>query len=78
MRTLHRKGRMSGLDRALAQFGRVEKTLFLLNSVGDEAFWQRILRQINRGEPWHGVGWAVFHKRKGELRQMLRTLIRGC
>ncbi|WP_019008510.1 Tn3 family transposase [Deinococcus aquatilis] len=72
MRTLQRGGSLSGLGRAIAEFGRVEKTLFLLNYVGDEAYRRRILRQINRGEQRHGVGRAVFHGRKGELRQKYR------
>ncbi|MCD0168206.1 MULTISPECIES: Tn3 family transposase [unclassified Deinococcus] len=72
MRTLQRGGSLSGLGRAIAEFGRIEKTLFLLNYVGDEAYRRRILRQINRGEQRHGVGRAVFHGRKGELRQKYR------
>lgn len=72
MRILQRGGSLSGLGWAIAEFGRVEKPLFLLNYVGDEAFRRRILRQLNRGEQRHGVGRAVFHGRKGELRQHYR------
>ena len=38
----------------------------------DEAYRQRILRQLNRGEQRHSVARAVFHGQKGELRQRYR------
>lgn len=72
MRTLQRGGSLSSLGRAIAELGRIEKTLYLLNYVGDEAYRQRILRQLNRGEQRHSVARAVFHGQKGELRQRYR------
>lgn len=69
MRTLQRAGSLSGLGRAVAEVGRVEKTLYLLAYVQDEAYRRRILVQLNRGEGRHAVARAVFHGRKGELRQ---------
>lgn len=62
MRTLHRADSLSGL-------GRAEKTLYLLAYVHDEAYRRRILVQLNRGEGRHALARALFHGRKGELRQ---------
>ena len=72
MRTLQRAGSLSGLGRAVAEVGRVEKTLYLLVYVQDEAYRRRILVQLNRGEGRHAVARAVFHGKKGELRQRYR------
>lgn len=72
MRTLQRAGSLSGLGRAVAELGRVEKTLYLLAYVQDEAYRQRILVQLNRGEGRHAVARAIFHGKKGELRQRYR------
>ncbi|SNR88157.1 Tn3 family transposase [Hymenobacter mucosus] len=72
MRTLQRAGTLSGLGRAVAEVGRVEKTLYLLAYVQDEAYRRRILVQLNRGEGRHAVARAVFHGKKGELRQRYR------
>ncbi|MHA0044111.1 Tn3 family transposase [Deinococcus sp. PEB2-63] len=72
MRTLQRGGSLSGLGRALTELGRIKKTLYLLAYVHDEAYRRRILGQLNRGEGRHGVGRAVFHGHKGELRQRYR------
>ncbi|SDY93918.1 Tn3 family transposase [Hymenobacter psychrophilus] len=72
MRTLQRGGSLSGLGRAVAELGRVEKTLYLLAYVHDEAYRRRILVQLNRGEGRHALARAVFHGKKGELRQRYR------
>ncbi|SNS04349.1 Tn3 family transposase [Hymenobacter mucosus] len=72
MRTLQRAGSLSGLGRAVAELGRVEKTRYLLAYVHDEAYRRRILVQLNRGEGRHALARAVFHGKKGELRQRYR------
>ena len=72
MRTLQRAGTLSGLGRAVAKFGRVEKTLYLLAYIQDEAYRRRILVQLNRREGRHAVARAIFHGKKGELRQHYR------
>lgn len=69
MRTL---GRSASLGRALAELGRIEKTLYLLHYVDDEAYRRRILVQLNRGEGRHNVARWVFHGRRGEVRQKYR------
>lgn len=72
MRTLQRAGSLSGLGRAVAELGRVEKTLYLLAYVQDEVYRRRILVQLNRGEGRHAVARAIFHGKKGELCQRYR------
>jgi TnpA family transposase len=72
MRTLQRAGSLSGLGRAVTEVGRVEKTLYLLAYVQDEAYRRRILVQLNRGEGRHAMARVVFHGKKGELRQRYR------
>ncbi len=50
----------------------MSKTLYLLNYVDDENYSRRILTQLNRGEGQHSLARAIFHGRKGELRQPCR------
>ncbi len=72
MRTLQSSSRTSTLVRAIAEVGRIAKTLFLLAYVDDENYRRRILVQLNRGEGRHRLGRAVFHGQRGELRQRYR------
>jgi TnpA family transposase len=72
MRTLQGSSRTSTLARALAELGRIAKTLYLLAYVDDEAYRRRILLQLNRGEGRHRLARAVFHGQRGELRQRYR------
>lgn len=67
MRTLQRAGSLSCLGRALAELGRVEKTLYLLAYVQAEAYRRRILVQLNRGEGRHALARAVFHDLASEI-----------
>lgn len=64
--------RPTQLALALAEFGRIEKTLHTLNYIDDENRRRVILRQLNRGEARHSVARAVFHGKRGELRQHYR------
>jgi len=50
MRTIQSGSRTSTLVRAIAELGRIAKTLFLLAYIDDEAYRRRILVQLNRGE----------------------------
>ena len=60
------------LAQALAEFGRIEKTLHMLNYIDDEGRRRAILTQLNRGEGRHSLARAVFHGKRGELRQRYR------
>ena len=73
VRALHTsRGHPSGLSRAIAELGRVSKTLYLLAYLDDETYRRRILIQLNRGEARHSLARAVFHGQRGELRQPYR------
>lgn len=72
LRSFQAGGRPSTLVRALAELGRVAKTLYLLGYVDDAAYRRRILVQLNRGEARHSVARAIFHGQKGEMRQRYR------
>lgn len=72
MRALQRGNQPSTLAKAIGELGRIAKTLYLLNYVDDEDYRRRILTQLNRGESRHRLARAVFHGRKGEIRQPYR------
>jgi TnpA family transposase len=72
LRALHGGGRPCALGRALAEVGRIAKTVFLLAYLDDEAYRRRILTQLNRGEARHALARKVFHGHGGELRQPYR------
>jgi TnpA family transposase len=72
MRTLQTNSAPTQLARALAELGRIIKTIHLLNFFDDEAYRRRILVQLNRGEGRHSLARQVFHGKRGELRQRYR------
>jgi TnpA family transposase len=72
MRTLHVGDRPTRLAQALAEFGRIDKTLHALNYIDDEDKRRSILTQLNRGEGRHSLARNIFHGKRGELRQRYR------
>lgn len=72
MRTLQVGDRPTRLAQAIAEFGRIEKTLHTLMYIDDETMRRSTLSQLNRGESRHSVARAVFHGKRGELRQHYR------
>ena len=72
MRTLQVGERPTRLAQAIAEFGRIDKTLHTLAYIDDEAKRRGTLTQLNRGEGRHSVARAVFHGKRGELRQHYR------
>ena len=72
IRSLLRSDRPSTLARAIADLGRIAKTLHLLTYIDDEAYRRRILTQLNRQEARHSLARALFHGRRGEVRQRYR------
>ena len=72
MRTLQVGDRPTRLAQALAEFGRIDKTLHSLTYIDDENRRRATLTQLNRGEGRHSLGQAVFHGKRGELRQRYR------
>jgi len=72
MRSLQGGSHQSALARAIGELERIPKTLHLLAVYDDEAYRWRMVTQLNRGESRHSLARAVFHGRKGELRQRYR------
>jgi TnpA family transposase len=68
MRTLQVGDRPTQLALALAEFGRIEKTLHALNYIDDENRRRATLLQLNRTEGRHSLARDVFHGKRGELR----------
>ena len=72
VRSLLKSDRPSGLAMALADLGRIPKTIFLLNYIDDQVYRRRILTQLNRGEGRHAVARTICHGRRGEIRKRYR------
>ena len=72
MRTLQISDRPTKLAQAVAELGRIDKTMHCLTYIDDEPKRRRILIQLNRGEERHKLARAVFHGKRGELRQRYR------
>jgi TnpA family transposase len=72
MRTLQVGDRPTKLAQAVAEYGRIDKTIHCLTYIDDELKRRRTLTQLNRGEDRHRLARAVFHGRRGELRQRYR------
>ncbi len=64
--------RASSLAKAIAELGRIIKTLYLLKYIDDETYRRRILIQLNRGEGRHALARRIYHGQRGELRQRYR------
>ncbi len=67
LRVLQGQGRPTPLGRALAEYGRIAKTTYLLAYLDDDSYRRRILTQLNRTESRD-----VFHGQRGQLRQRYR------
>jgi TnpA family transposase len=62
----------STLALAIADLGRIPKTIHLLRLMDDEAYRRGILTQLNRGEGRHSLAREVFHGQRGEIRKRYR------
>ncbi len=72
VRALHAGSRQSELAKAIAEVGRVAKSLFLLSYVDDEAHRRRVLVQLNRHEKRHDLARTIFHGDRGRVRKRYR------
>jgi TnpA family transposase len=61
--------RRNALTRALQEYGRVAKTLFVLRYLGSEAYRRRIGVQLNKGESLHALRRFLFFAHQGQLRR---------
>ncbi len=76
MRTLQIRDKPTPLARALAEIGRIAKTVHILHYVDhyvdDPGFRRRILTQLNHTELRHRLGRRIHHGERGEIRSPLR------
>jgi len=72
MRMLQGGGRPSAVGRAIGEVGRIAKSLYLLDLLTDATYQSSIQVALNRGEARHSLARAVFHGRRGALRQPYR------
>ena len=72
MRTLQVGDRQTSLANAIAELGRIDKTIHMLTTVDDEAKRRGTLTYLNRHESRHSLARALFHGRRGEIRKRYR------
>jgi TnpA family transposase len=63
---------LATLAQAIAQIGRVPKTIHCLDYCSDPNYRRPVIGQLNRGEGRHDLCREVFHGRQGEIRQPYR------
>ena len=61
--------RQNKLAAALREMGRIEKTIFILDYISNEALRRRIQKGLNKGEAMNGLARALFFGKRGELRE---------
>jgi TnpA family transposase len=61
--------RKSTLTRALQEYGRLQKTLFILRYLQSEEYRRRINRQLNKGESLHALRRRIFFADEGKVRR---------
>ena len=64
--------RPTPLAQAIAEIGRIDKTIHTLNFIDDESRRRSTLQQLNLGEGRHSLARDVFHGKRGELYQRYR------
>lgn len=63
------KSRKSSLARAIQEYGRLQKTLFLLRYAESEDLRKRIGRQLNKGEDLHALRGFLFFAGEGKMKK---------
>ena len=72
IRMLSRDGKPTGLGDAFAHYGRIFKTLHLLQFVSDDGYRRLIGAQLNVTEARHRIARKIFFGQRGELCQHYR------
>jgi TnpA family transposase len=72
MRTLQVGDKPTRLAQAIAEVGRIDKTIHMLNYINDESCRRSTLMQLNLGEGRPSLARSVFHGKRGELHQRYR------
>lgn len=68
LRKLANYPRQNGLALALREFGRIERTLFILDWLQSVETGRRVNAGLNKGEARNALARAVFFNRLGEIR----------
>ncbi len=68
LRKLGSSPRQNGLAVALREFGRIERTLFILELLQDVGLRKRMSAGLNKGEARNALCRAIFFNRLGEIR----------
>ncbi len=66
---LHAQPRQSTLTKALLEYGRAVRTVFLLRYLPDPAYRREISRQLNKGESLHALRRRIFFGQLGHVRR---------
>jgi TnpA family transposase len=61
--------RQNALTRALLEYGRLVKTIFILRYLESERFRRRINTQLNKGEALHALREFLFFANRGKIRR---------
>lgn len=61
--------RQNQLTRAFQEYGRLEKTLFIVRYLASEEYRRRINRQLNKGERLHALRQFLLFANEGKLRR---------
>jgi TnpA family transposase len=72
IRMMSRDGRPTGLGEAFAHYGRIFKTLHLLQVLHDESYRRMIGSQLNLHESRHALARRIRHGQHGQLREHYR------
>ncbi|MFF4779219.1 Tn3 family transposase [Microtetraspora fusca] len=72
IRMLSRDGRPTGLEDAFAHYGRIFKTLHLLQFISDDCYRRMIGTQLNVQEGRHRLARRIAFGNRGQLRQRYR------
>ncbi|HJP80212.1 MAG TPA: Tn3 family transposase [Pseudonocardiaceae bacterium] len=66
---LHAASRRSAVAQALVEYGAIQRTLYSLRYLADEAYRRRITRQLNKGESLHSLRRDLFFAHEGSVRR---------
>ena len=66
---LHASSRQNSLARALQEYGRLVRTIYLCRYVADEELRRRVRRQLNKGESLHALRRDLFFAHQGHVRR---------
>lgn len=69
MSKLNSYERQNKIATALREMGRIEKTIFILEYIYDEAFRRRVHRGLNKSEFVNALARAIFFGKRGEVRE---------